>query len=554
MSETPCVHFIPLGGLGEVGMNCFALSDQGRMILVDCGATFPDDDWGVDLLHPDFSWVVERENRIDALVITHGHEDHIGAVPFLLKKLGRPIPIFAPEHALQLLKERMTQHALPLEELNLLEPERKVAIGPFQVEPVRVAHSIIGAMSLAIWTSAGLIVHTADFNLDEEQPAGHLTDAHRFQELGNEGVRLLLSDSTNIDTTVRPRHEGDVARALAHLVQSTPQRLVVAMFSSNIHRLLALGQAAVASGRRLCLMGRSLKRHFEVAAQMGRLKFPSSLLVAPEAVAELPANQVLVIAGGSQGEGASALRRLSLQTHPHLRLEPGDAVAFSARVIPGNERAVSTMVNDLLRQGVQIRDRFTDPEIHTSGHASRQELETMVEWTCPQSFIPVHGTLHHLKRHEALARSLGVEDTLVVENGAIVEVPPQGSLRVVERFTQRAVRVALGGSELREPVRRRRVDLGRRGLLVASVVIDARGGQSNSAKVSALGVPLVDGKEGVLKRIEARVDEVVASHAGLHMISLEDAITRTVARFLLDLCGVKPVVEVHVHRADSTGI
>ncbi len=554
MSETPCVRFIPLGGLGEVGMNCFALSDQGRMILVDCGATFPDDDWGVDLLHPDFRWLVERENQLDALVITHGHEDHIGAVPFLLKKLGRPIPIFAPEHALQLLKERLTQHALSLEELNLLRPEHRVAIGPFQVEPVRVAHSIIDAMSLAIWTSAGLIIHTADFNLDGEQPAGHLTDAYRFQELGNEGVRLLLSDSTNIDTTARPRHEGDVARALAHLVESTPQRLIVAMFSSNIHRLLALGQAAVASGRRLCLMGRSLKRHFEVATQMGRLKFPSSLLVAPEVVAELPPNQVLVIAGGSQGEGASALRRLSLQTHPHLILEPGDTVAFSARVIPGNERAVSTMVNDLLRQGVQIRDRLTDPEIHTSGHASRQELETMLGWTCPQSFIPVHGTLHHLKRHETLAGSLGVEDTLVVENGAVVEIPPQGNLRVAERFVQRAVRVALGGSELQEPVRRRRVDLGRRGLLITSVVINARGVQLNTTKVSALGVPQVDGKEEVLERLKALVNETVASHAGLRMISLEDAITRVVSRFLFDFCRVKPVVEVHVHRDDGSSV
>lgn len=552
MSETSCVRFIPLGGLGEIGMNCFALSDQGRIIVVDCGVTFPDDDVGVDVLHPDFRWLLEHELQIDALVITHGHEDHIGAVPFLLNRLTRSIPIFAPEHALHLLKERLAQHSLSSDELRLLEPETKVAIGPFQVEAVRVAHSIIDAMSLAIWSSAGLIVHTADFNLDGEQPAGHLTDTRRFQELGNEGVRLLLSDSTNIDTLARPRHEGDVARALTELVQQAPQRLVVAMFSSNIHRLLALGQAAVSSGRRLCLMGRSLRRHFDIATQMGRLKFPSSLLVAPDAAFELPSHELLVIAGGSQAEGASALRRLSLQTHPHLLLEPGDTVAFSARVIPGNERAVSTMVGDLLRQGVHVRDRLTDPELHTSGHASRQELEAMIEWTCPQSFIPVHGTLHHLKRHESLAHSLGVNDTLVVENGAIVEIPARGSVRVVERFRQTAVRVALGGAELHETVRKSRLDLARRGLLVVSLGIDDSSVLSVPARVSALGVPLVEGKTDVLRALEKRVDESVAAHVGLHMIPLEDAVTRVVARFLVELTGAKPVVNVHIHRSKGS--
>lgn len=550
MSEITSVRLVPLGGLGEIGMNCFALMDQGRIIVVDCGATFPDDDWGVDLIHPDFEWLLSRESQIDALVITHGHEDHLGAVPFLLKRLTRSVPIFAPEHALLLLKDRLSQHSLSSDQLELLVPGRKVAIGPFQVEPVRVAHSIIDAVALAIWSSAGLIVHTADFDLDEEQPAGHFTDSHRFVELGNEGVRLLLSDSTNIDTETRTRSEGDVARALIRLVQNEEQRVVVAMFSSNIHRLLALGEAAMASGRRLCLMGRSLKRHFEVATQMGRLKFPSNLLLAPESAAEVPRGELLVIAGGSQGESASALKRLSLQTHPHLKLESGDTVAFSARVIPGNERAVSGMVNDLLRQGVRIKNKLTDPEIHTSGHASRAELETMFQWTCPDSFIPVHGTLHHLKRHESLARSLGVHDTLVVENGAVVEVPPQGKLRVVEKFYQKAVRIALGGSELEDSVRKRRIELGRRGLVFVSVCVGAFSDEP-LVQVSALGVPTIDDDEKVLSALVRRAREAIAAHSGIYMTSLEDALARAVSRHIVELSGARPVIQVQVQRTPA---
>jgi len=544
------VRFVPLGGLGEIGMNCFALEQDGQVLVVDCGVTFPDDDVGVDVVRPDFSWLVKRAARIAGIFITHGHEDHIGALPYLLEELDRDVPVFAPTHACALLGPRLAEFELSRDCLHEVSVGRSYPVGPFFVEPIAVAHSIIDAAALAITTSAGIVLHTGDFDFDEWQPAGHLTDETRLAELGDAGVRLLLSDSTNVDRERREGSEADVAAALERVVAAAQQRLVVALFSSNVHRLGVLFSAAAQAGRKVCLLGRSLVRQVEAARAIGKLAVPSDLLVAPERAADVPRGQILVLAGGSQAEAPSSLRRLSLGTHRDLRLEAGDEVAFSSRVIPGNERPVMRMMNDLLRMGVLVRSRFTDADLHTSGHAARWEQRHMLELVRPRGFIPVHGTLHHLTKHRELAVSTGVTDTAVVENGTPVWISPNGPLTPEGPVPCGAVRVAFGGLELDGETRKKRLDLGRSGVLTVAVAVDERGFLRGKPSVTSYGIPGVDDHPGALSRLQGAIEATVHEGRQRPGPPLAAAVRRAARRVVQEVSGVRAVVEVNVLRVE----
>lgn len=537
---------MPLGGLGEIGMNCFALEQEGKVLVVDCGATFPDDDIGVDLLVPDFAWLRQRKEDIVGLFVTHGHEDHIGAIPHFLRVVSREIPIFAPPHASALIAERLSDQELHGVDLRVVETRNAYQIGPFSVEPIAVAHSIVDATALCIETSVGRIVHTADFDLDDEQPAGYLTDAHRLSELGDSGVRLLLSDSTNVEVAERGLSEGDVGRALFEEIQRQDKRVVVAMFASNGHRLQGILDAAVRTDRKVCLLGRSLLRHLRVSTDLGYLKYPSNLLVAPERLADLERERTLIIAGGSQGEAASSLRRLSLGLHGAIELEEGDSVILSARVIPGNEVAVFTMICDFARKGISVITRRENPAVHTSGHAASSELSQMLEWIRPASFIPVHGTLHHLRKHEALARSLGVTDVQVVEDGTGVRIPPTGPLEPQPGFPQTPVRITFGGQVLETRQRRRRSDLARRGVVVVSVRVDERGCAVKVPVVTTSGVAGVDDDVGAHSVLSASVREALRLASAQRMSSTEQIVQRCLRQVILEMCGEKPVIFVHI--------
>lgn len=546
MDSADSVRFLPLGGLGEIGMNCFALEQHGKLLVVDCGASFPDDDLGVDLVVPDFSWLLRRKDDIAGVFITHGHEDHIGALPHFVRTLSRRVPIHAPAHACALIAGRFSDQGLSTEWLQLVEVGNRYRVGPFEVEPVHVAHSIMNATALAIRTCAGLVFHTADFNLDPEQPAGRPTNELRIRELGDEGVCLLLSDSTNIDTEDRQFSEGDVGRELTRLVREANERVIVGMFSSNAHRLKALGWAAQETGRRLCLLGRSLVRQHQVAQSLGGLDFPSNLLLAPEALREMPRREVLIVAGGSQAEGPSALRRLSQGTHPHLDVENGDRVILSARVIPGNEKAVHTMVGDFKRLGAEVVTRRSCPAVHTSGHAARSELARMIQWIRPTSFVPVHGTLHHLEGHAALARDQGVANVLVVENGTPVEVSRDGRLRRGNPIPTGLSRLAFGGEVMSSRVRRRRGEMARRGVVFVAVSIDAKHRLLGSIQLTVLGVPGVDDDEGALAVVQSAARTGLEKSRELRMTSIEDGIRRSIRGTIQEMCGARPLVEVHV--------
>ncbi|MDP3279194.1 MAG: ribonuclease J [Deltaproteobacteria bacterium] len=414
MSQT---RIVPLGGLGEVGMNCLAIESRDGIVIVDCGVTFPHDQYGIDLIHPDFSWLWERRDQVRGLIVTHGHEDHIGAIPYLLRMI--PMPVYAPAYARVLIEHRLSEHPdIVNADLHTTAPRKKFSLGSsITVEPLRVTHSIPDATAFCIDVPGARVFHTGDFKLEEDPPDGEASDIQRFQELGREGIDVLLSDSTNVDVATRKTSERSVSSALTNIIAKLEGRVVVGLFASNIYRLQAIANAAIATQRRLCLLGRSVQTHVKAAQALGKLKFPSDLLVSPEVAMTLAPHTVLAIATGTQAEPASAIARLARNDHPFFRLERRDTVIFSSRTIPGSERAVFGLICDLERAGVNVHFSGIDSEIHVSGHAARDEQSRMIELTKPRSFIPLHGTFHHLKRHAELARSMGVENTLLLENG-----------------------------------------------------------------------------------------------------------------------------------------
>jgi ribonuclease J len=530
-------------------MNCFAVEQDDGIVVVDCGAGFPEDDVGVDVFHPDFSWLLARRDKVAGVFLTHGHEDHIGGLPYLLRELN--VPVWGPPHALGLVRRRLAEHEFQPKDMDLREAHagERYQVGPFVVEPVRVAHSIVEASALCIETRMGRIVHTGDFNLDPEPPDGEPTDEARLRALGDQGVAVLLSDSTNIDVPERAGSEVSVAEELERLIAAADARVVVALFASNVQRLISLGQIAQRTGRKVCLMGRSLDTQVGVATQIGRLHWPSDLLLSPEQARQWPRESVLLLAGGTQAEQNSALRRLSLGTHQQMSLEPGDTVILSSRVIPGNDRPVIHMINDLLRRGVKVRSRVTDPKVHTSGHAGRSEQRRMLEWVRPRCFMPVHGTLHHLLRHAELGRELGIERTLVVENGTPV-VCDGRHLEPEAPVESGRVHIAMGGEPMTPQTRKDRGDLARHGVALVTLALGKRDELLGTPEVKTRGVPAVDDNPHSLRAVAAEVSRAASSYREGRGLSFEEFVRRAARRKLEDLSGTRPLLELSVVRLE----
>jgi ribonuclease J len=474
------LRVIALGGLGEVGMNCLVLEQRGEALVVDCGVTFDGRGLGVDVVHPNFSALDGL--RVAGLFLTHGHEDHIGAVPYFLRRFD--VPVHGGRYALGLVRERAAEHeVLDHVDLREVEPRRKVRVGSFEVEPVRVTHSIADATSLAIRTDAGLVIHTGDFKFDEAPPDGETFDVERFEELCREGVRLLMSDSTNVDAPGSSGSEAGVGDVLDALVAEAEQAVVVGIFASNVHRLRLLGEIARKHGRKIVPLGRSVGTHARVARATRRatgpqagtpyLDWPSDLVWPAERARELPKRAVLGIATGTQGEATAALARLGRGDHKAIDVGPGDLVVLSSRVIPGNEAGVMRAMADLLRRGVELRTWWSDRAIHVSGHAHRSEQRRMLDLVRPRGFIPLHGTLHHLVRHAELAREAGVDDVCVLEDGEVCEVG-EGSL--AKGAPVHAGRVHIVASRALPPAAlSERMALASRGVGHLVVPVDARG-------------------------------------------------------------------------------
>jgi ribonuclease J len=541
------LRFVALGGWGEIGMNCLVVEQAEGAIVIDCGVTFPSSDLGIDVYHPRFDYL-EQIERLSGVVLTHGHEDHIGALPYLLRR--RNLRVWGPACTNALVRERLAEHGLEEEvELRTVEVGRPFTVGPFEIEPIRVTHSIADATALAIQTVAGTVVHTGDFKLDPSPIDGELTDEARLAELGDQGVRLLLSDSTNVDSPGRSGSEGDVGAALGELLSGAKHRVFVGIFASNAHRLIALGEAAQRAGRRLCLLGRSVSNHARAVQSVGRVKWPSDLLVAPEVAAAMPRERVLVIAGGTQAERGAALPRLAEGTHPTLRIDEGDRVILSSRVIPGNDRAVSDLVGALLRRGAELVTWASDRRIHASGHAHREEQRSMLEMVRPKAFIPVHGTLHHLMRHADLAREEEVAEVLVAENGEVVELSAAAAPAKVGRVACGRV-ATFAREEIPEEVLRERAALGRSGAAFVTVALDSRGAVAGRPEVALRGLPHAHDEALLRAASKAAAQAVAAASEPLRARpdDLSEAVRLAVRKAIEVRTRHKPIVQVLLTR------
>nr|WP_290666255.1 ribonuclease J [Ardenticatena sp.] len=423
------VRIVPLGGLGEVGRNMMAIEYEEQMLLVDCGLMFPQNDmFGIDIVLPDMRYVWERQDRLRGIVITHGHEDHLGALPYLLRGLDNAVPIFATPLTAGLIAMRAREHRVSRRaQLDTIAGGMRRQVGPFEIEFIHVAHSIPDTVALAIRTPVGLIVHTSEYKLDMTPYSGAPTDLQRFAQLGHEGVLLLMADSTNADKPGRTPSEQLVSQTLDHIFAQTTGRILVSTFASNLMRAAQVIETAQRYGRRVGVAGRSMEQNIRLAIEMGYLPISQDELLPAEAFESAPPHEVCILCTGTQGEPMSALVRMARGEYPHLAIRPGDTVVLSAHTIPGNEELVNRTINRLFRLGARVLHPPLWP-VHVSGHAARDEMRIMLDTVRPRFFMPIQGEYRHLALHADLAREEGIHDDriILVESGTPVHVWSEG--------------------------------------------------------------------------------------------------------------------------------
>jgi len=473
-TPTKSVKIIPLGGLGEVGKNITLYEYDGDMLLVDCGMTFPDEDTpGVDSVIPDFTYVLENKDKIKALVVTHGHEDHIGAIPYLLKQFN--VPIYATRLTLGLISGKLKEHKLLGEaKLNEVNAGGIVALGKFKVEFIHVNHSIPDAVAFAITCGAGTVVHMGDFKIDTTPIDDKVIDIARFAELGKKGVLAMLSDSTNAERPGYTSSERIVGESLSNLFKKAEgHRIVVATFSSNIHRIQQIIDEAARCKRKVAVSGRSMINVVSVASELGYLKVPAGILVEIETIKNYAAGELVIITTGSQGEPMSALSRMASSEHRQVEIAPGDMIIISATPIPGNEKLVSRVVNELMKRGANVvYEKMYD--VHVSGHACQEEQKLMLSIINPQYFIPIHGEQKHLYKHAQLAYAMGVDykNVVIGANGSVIEVAKSGIKSTATVPAGRVLVDGLGVGDVGSIVLRDRKHLAEDGIIVVNVAID----------------------------------------------------------------------------------
>jgi ribonuclease J len=426
------LQIIPLGGLGEFGMNCMAIRYGEDILVVDAGMMFPDAElMGVDIVTPDFSYLEQNAKHVRGLVLTHGHEDHIGGVPFLLSTLQ--VPVYGTAFTLALVERRLEEHNLLDEaELNPVKPGEKLTLGPFAIEFINVTHSIVSCVALAITTPLGVIIHTGDYKVDPTPIDNELFDLHTLAEYGKRGVLLLMSDSTNVDRPGYTESERAVAPRLEDLFVRSPRRLVISCFSSSIPRLQQILDLAKEHGRKVAFLGRSMNNTTEIAHDLGFLKIPNGILLRPQDIMQTAPTKLVAVVSGTQGEPMSALSRVAVDNHKSLSLEAGDTVALSSRIIPGNEKAIYRMINHVSKRGADVVYGSMNPPIHVSGHGSAEELRLVLNLVRPKYFVPVHGEYRQLARHAKLAQHLshlGLKESFVLESGDTLVIDSEGAHR-----------------------------------------------------------------------------------------------------------------------------
>jgi ribonuclease J len=416
------IRIIPIGGLHAIGGNMLVIEYDNEMLIIDCGISFPNGETpGIDFMIPDFTYVLENKHKVKGIIITHGHEDHIGAIPFFLQKIN--VPVYATKLTLGLVASRLAERPVSQHTFIEIEPRDTIHIGPFIIEFLLVNHSIIDGVGLAIKTPLGIIIHTGDFKIDYSPVDGKVADLHRFAEYGQQDVLLLISDSTNATKPGYTPSEIILKKKLLEIFARSKGRIFVASFASNIHRIQQVLEASQKYNRKVVISGTTMQKNVEIATELGYLQYKKDLIIDAKDTGKYTYKKLVVLCTGSQGEPMSALHRMANGTHKHFRISAGDTVVITASVIPGNERMVYNVINSLMQLGALVYYE-QDEDIHVSGHASQEELKLMITLTQPKYFLPVHGEYRHLKAHAALAESLNIKpkDIIVAKNGDIIEL------------------------------------------------------------------------------------------------------------------------------------
>ena len=540
------LRIIPLGGLGEIGKNMTAFEYGDDIIVVDVGSIFPREDMpGVDLVIPDISYLTMNRGRVRGYLITHGHEDHIGAAPYVLREV--PAPVYATRLTAALIESKLKEHKLlGSVEMNVIAPHDTVTLGVFRVEFLKVSHSIAGACALAIHTPVGVVVHTGDFKVDFTPIDGQLMDLGRFAALGNEGVLALMADSTNVERPGYTMSERKVGETFNNLFDHARGRIIIAMFASNVHRIQMVADAAYRRGRRLCLVGRSMVNVARISMQLGELRVPDGWLVGADDLDRYSDEQLVVLTTGSQGEPMSGLSRMAFSEHKKLEIRPTDMVIISATPIPGNEKSVSRVINQLVRTGADVIYEAL-AEVHVSGHARQEELKLIHALTKPKFFIPVHGEYRHLYHHANLAISMGMppENVMIPDTGTVIELTPD-EMRATETVPSGAVLIdGLGIGDVGEAVLRDRKNLAEDGLIIVVIGLDHEtGALASGPDIVSRGFvyvkeneDIMDGARATVQRVlETRLDQVNSTGA------LKDAIREALSRYIYDTIRRNPMI------------
>lgn len=540
------VRLIPLGGLGEIGKNLMIVETADDAVAIDCGISFPEDDMpGVDLVIPDVSYLLERKDRIRGIVLTHGHEDHVGALPFVLKDMN--VPVYGTRLTLGLARRKLDENFEGEADFRVFAPGDVIDFGSIQVEPFRVTHSVSDSVGLILRTPAGTIVHTGDFKLDQTPVDGEPTDYFRLARAGEEGVLALLSDSTHADRPGYTPSERVVGESLNRVFQKARGRIIITTFASNVPRIQQVIDVAQEYGRKICVVGRSMEMVAEVALNMGYLHAPMGTLVDASDIGKYPLSKMVILSTGSQGEPLSALARMASGEHRKIEIVEGDLVIMAASPVPGNETMVSRVVDNLFRRGADVI--YTpESEVHVSGHSSQEELKMMLNLTRPRFFVPVHGEYRHLVIHAQLAVGTGVSpsNVLIGENGAIFRLTPE-HCEIIGMVQTKAILVDSSGvGEIGDAVLRERQCLSESGAVFVSCAVSSETGQlAAPPSIRSAGFMRSARGEAVLSEAAVRVKDYFAAtskEGAVRRQALEEDITSIVQKFVKNETGRRPVV------------